>query len=105
MREISVRPVRGRRVPPGWYIARRRDWSADARWSVVGVMHVHDGGATRTGVYQVGSADPEATANWRFLYRLLAIESLPAIPPPHPRIELADVRPTRLYAQQARCPS
>lgn len=88
---LSFVPVRGRALSGGFYIARRRTWSADRSWHVVYVYALDDEGRTRLGVFQAGSEKPDDPRQWVFRSRLMGLGDLPAVLPPHPRVQIADV--------------
>lgn len=83
--------VRGRALTEGFYLARRRTWAAEHGWRIVYVFELENDGRTLHGVFQVGADEPEDPRKWLFRSRLMGLEHLPANPPPHPRVQLADV--------------
>lgn len=84
-------PLRGRALIEGFYVARKKAWSADYGWRVVYVAEMDDGERMRLGVYQVASDEPENPRQWVFRSRLMGLEQLPASLPPHPRVQLAEI--------------
>lgn len=88
---LSFIPVRGRALSHGYHLARRRTWAADKSWHLVFVYVLEDESGVRRGVYQVGSREPEDPRDWVFRSRLMGLEHLPPVLPPHPRVESADI--------------
>lgn len=84
-------PVRGKALTPGYYVGRRRTWGPEAAWHVVFVYTLDEGGTTRRGVFQVGSTEPEDPRDWVIRSRVIGLEDLPPVLPPHPRVQLAEI--------------
>jgi hypothetical protein len=88
---LSFVPIRGRALSHGYYVGRRRTWAADAAWHLVFVYALEDETGTTLGVFQAGSDRPDDPAQWVFRSRVVGLEHLPAILPPHPRVALATI--------------
>lgn len=88
---LALIAVRGKALSPGCYLARRKTWGPEAASHMVFVCTLDDGERTRRGVFQVGSVEPEDLRPWVFRSRLMGLEHLTPVRPPHPRVQLAEL--------------